>query len=534
MYDSEVIYLTKFNKFIRGTAILSIAGIIVKILGALYRIPLGNIIRDEGMGYYQTAYPFYILLLTISTSGFPVAIAKLVSEKRAIGDYKGAYKVFRIALTGLTIGGLLSFLFVLSYGRKIVEYMDNRSAYYALIALGPALLFVPLMSAFRGFFQGSQNMVPTAISQIVEQVTRLVVGLSLTYLLLDYGLPLAAGGASFGGSAGAILGSITMFIMFRFSKKTMEKEMLNAKIKESSSSSEIIRDLLRISIPITIGASLIPIMDTIDASLVIRRLATLDYTRSMANELYGQLKGFAQVLINLPQVFSLAIGMSLMPAITEASAKNDGQKIRNLTNLAIRVTLIIGLPCAFGLFSLAKPIINLLYFKNTPTTITSAGEILAYLSFGVIFLMLIQVTSSILQGLGKEVIPVINLFIAAVFKLIFTYSLTGIRTINIKGAAISTVFAYAIAGILNLSYIISKAKIKVNLKDILFKPLAASILMAMGVRILYSFLISYLQPRITTLISIGLGMVLFIILLFITGTIKEEDMVIWRKDLNNS
>src|SRR5699024_7179089 len=168
----EVIFLSKENNFLKGAAILSIAGIIVKILGAIYRIPIANIIKDEGMGYYQTAYPFYILLLTISTSGFPVAIAKLVSEKRALKDYRSAYKVFKIALSGLCIGGVLTSLFVLFNAREIVISIGNENAYYSLVALVPALFFVPIMSAFRGLFQGRKNMVPTALSQISEQFLR--------------------------------------------------------------------------------------------------------------------------------------------------------------------------------------------------------------------------------------------------------------------------------------------------------------------------------------------------------------------------
>lgn len=176
--------MTKDN-FLKGAAILGIAGAIVKVLGAFYRLPLGNIIKPEGMGYYQTAYPLYVLLLTLSTSGFPVAIAKLVSEKRALGNYKGAHKVFKIAFLGLLIAAILTSLFVLLNAKTIVVALENENAYYSLIALVPALFFVPIMTAIRGYFQGRQNMTPTALSQIVEQLFRVSSGLMLTYILLD-------------------------------------------------------------------------------------------------------------------------------------------------------------------------------------------------------------------------------------------------------------------------------------------------------------------------------------------------------------
>jgi stage V sporulation protein B len=187
------------DNFLKGAAILGIAGAIVKILGAFYRIPLNNILGSEGIGYYQTAYPLYVLLLTISTAGFPVAIAKLVSEKRAIGNHKAAHKAFKVAFLGMLIAGILTSIFVFTNAKNIVTKWENPDAYYALIALVPALFFVPIMSAFRGYFQGRQTMTPTALSQIIEQLFRVIAGLMLTYYLLDMGLPIAAGGASFGG-----------------------------------------------------------------------------------------------------------------------------------------------------------------------------------------------------------------------------------------------------------------------------------------------------------------------------------------------
>ena len=477
--------MSKDNNFIKGAAILGIAGVIVKILGAIYRIPIGNIIKTEGMGYYQTAYPFYILLLTISTSGFPVAIAKLVSERRAIGDYKGAFKVFRVALTGVFVGGILTSLFMLLRAKPIVISLGNKNAYYSLIALVPALFFVPIMSAFRGLFQGRHNMVPTALSQISEQFFRVLSGLFLTYYLLDRGIPIAAGGASFGGSIGAIIGTAVIYIIYLSKKKEINEEIRTSLISEEYPVANIVKDLLIIAIPITVGSAIAPIMDTIDAKLVLKRLQSINYSEAAANELYGQLKGFAQTLINLPQVFSIAIAMSLVPAIAGANAQKKKKEISTLIGSGIRMTLLIGLPCAFGLFVLAKPIIGLFIFNNTVETINNTGEILQYLSFGVIFLTLVQALTAMLQGLGKPLIPVINLFIGAIFKVVLTYTLTVIPSINVKGAAISTVVAYAVAAILDLILLGVVTKIKFNYRDIFIKPLISSIGMAIIVRLSY-------------------------------------------------
>lgn len=521
--------MSKDNSFLKGAAILGMAGVVVKILGAIYRIPIGNIITDIGMGYYQTAYPLYVLLLTISTAGFPVAIAKLVSEKRALGDYRSAHKVFKVALLGLILAGILTSIFVLLGAKSIVDYIGNPNAYYSFIALVPALFFVPIMSAFRGLFQGRQNMVPTAISQIAEQFFRVLTGLTLTSLLLGRGIPVAAGGASFGGSAGAIIGAAVIIFIYFKKKNEIFLEIENSFVNVQYKVTTILKDLLIIAIPITIGAAIAPIMDTIDAGLVLKRLQSINYSQAEANAMYGQLKGFAQTLINLPQIFSIAIAMSIVPAIANAMARKKKREIEDIISSGIRITLLIGLPCAFGLFVLAKPIIGLLYYKNTIESIISTGLILQYLSFGVIFLTLVQALTAILQGLGKPFIPVVSLFIGAVVKVLLTYSLTVIPSINIRGAAISTVAAYSIAAIIDMVAVIVITKIDFNYKNIFIKPLISSFGMAVVAKLSFMFLAGSIGDKLSTIIAIILAGIVYVILLVITGSITPDDMLLLPK-----
>lgn len=515
--------MSKNNNFLRGAAILGIAGVIVKILGAIYRIPLTNIIGSEGIGYYQTAYPLYSLLLTISTAGFPIAIAKLVSERRAIKDFRGAHKIFKVALTGLFIGAVFTSLFVYISAENIVEIQGNKNAYYALVALVPALFFVPIMSAFRGFFQGSQSMTPTAISQITEQLFRVISGLTLTYYLLNTSIPMAAGGASFGGSVGALVGTLTIVFIYFKGRSEIVREVQSSIVTEEYKVSSIIKDLLIIAIPITIGASISPIMDNIDVALVLRRLQSIGYTESAANDLFGN-KGMAQTLINLPQVFSIAIGMSLVPAIAEANAKGKKQEIESIISSGIRITLLIGLPAAFGLLVLAKPIIGLLYYKNPIEVIVSTGNILAVLSMGVIFLTLVQSLSAILQGLGKPMVSAINLFIGALAKVILTYILTAIPSINIYGSAISTVVAFGIAAILDLISVKIYSKVRLSVKDIFINPFLSALGMAISARLAFLLAITKTSENLATIIAILTGALVYLILLIVTGSIIPEDL----------
>lgn len=516
--------MSKGQNFVKGAAILGIAGVVVKILGAIYRIPLSNIIKPEGMGYYQTAYPFYVLLLTISTAGVPVAVAKLVAEKRAIGDYKNAHKIFKVALIGLIFLGLVTSMVIAFGAKSIVEYLGNENAYYALIALVPALFFVPIMSAFRGFFQGSQSMVPTALSQIVEQFFRVITGLSLTVLLLGRGIPIAAGGASFGGSMGAIFGTLVIMWIYLRQKKEIQLEIDTTVKEREYSIKSIIKDLLLIAVPITLGAAISPIMDTIDAALVLRRLQAINYSAAQANDLYGQLKGMAQTLINLPQVFSIAISMSLMPAIANASSRKSKEEVAELISTGLRLTLLIGLPAAFGLFVLAKPIVSLLYFNLTAGENAVTGEILQYLALGVVFLTLVQALTAIIQGLGKPFIPVRNLLFGAIAKIILTYFLTAIPAINVKGAAISTVVAFAIAGSLNFLYVIRVVKADLDLKNIFLKPLGSALGMAIIARISYNLLNNLVGGSLATLLAVSIGGFSYFILLIMTGTLTGDDL----------
>lgn len=516
--------MSKGQNFVKGAAILGIAGVVVKILGAIYRIPLSNIIKPEGMGYYQTAYPFYVLLLTISTAGVPVAVAKLVAEKRAIGDYKNAHKIFKVALIGLIFLGLVTSMVIAFGAKSIVEYLGNENAYYALIALVPALFFVPIMSAFRGFFQGSQSMVPTALSQIVEQFFRVITGLSLTVLLLGRGIPIAAGGASFGGSMGALFGTLVIMGIYLRQKKEIQLEIDTTVKEREYSIKSIIKDLLLIAVPITLGAAISPVMDTIDAALVLRRLQAINYSAAQANDLYGQLKGMAQTLINLPQVFSIAISMSLMPAIANASSRKSKEEVAELISTGLRLTLLIGLPAAFGLFVLAKPIVSLLYFNLTAGENAVTGEILQYLALGVVFLTLVQALTAIIQGLGKPFIPVRNLLFGAIAKIILTYFLTAIPAINVKGAAISTVVAFAIAGSLNFLYVIRVVKADLDLKNIFLKPLGSALGMAIIARISYNLLNNLVGGSLATLLAVSIGGFSYFILLVMTGTLTGDDL----------
>ncbi len=510
----------KKESFLKGAAILGVAGVVVKILGAFFRIPLANIIGAEGMGYYQVGYPMYTLILSFASQGFPTAISKLVSEKRANDNAGGAHKVFQTAFYILLAFGIISSLSLALGARYLVDnVIKSPNAYYAILALAPALLFVPIMASFRGYFQGMKNMTPTAISQVAEQFGRVIIGLALAVILLSTGLQYAAAGAAFGATIGGIAGLTIIVYIYRKNKAKIYSQFGTVPDASKEPTKGIIKDLLKIALPITVGSAILPLISMVDAMIVLRRLQAIGFTYEEANRLFGQLTGMAATLINLPQVFTVALAMSIVPVISEAVTRKDMTSIKADTGSAIRVSMLIGLPAAVGLAALATPIMLLLYPKQPP----AIGQILLYLSFAVLFLTQLQTMTGILQGLGKPFIPVRNMMVGAVVKFIATYFLTGIPALNVKGAAIGTVSAYFVAALLNFIEVKKATGAKFDFIQFVLKPVISVGTMGVTVIITYGQLNPMVGNKIATVASIAIGGAVYGILLLITGAITEED-----------
>lgn len=518
------------KSFLQGALVLGIAGLIIKVMGAVFRIPLANIIGDTGMGYYQTAYPVYVLLLTLSTAGVPVAISRMVAERNALGNPYEAYRVFRISFGLLFTIGISSSAVLFFGAETIVKNLGNPGAKFAMMSIAPALFFVPVMASFRGFFQGMQNMNPTAISQVVEQFFRVAIGLYLAVVLVDRGLEYAAAGASFGATAGSIAGLVAVFAMFFLARKSIDKGRIRGYAVESAG--KILLGILVIAVPITIGAAIMPIMNTIDVAIVIKRLTSSGFTPDAANSLYGQLTGMAGPLINFPQVLTQAISMSLVPAVAAAYKRRETAFLRYNVELGLRTALILGLPSALGLMVLSEPIMLLLYPAQKASAVSAAPS-LWILSFGVIFLATVQTLTGVLQGIGKQLIPVKNLAVGAIVKVIITYYLTAIPSINIRGAALGTVSAYIVASTLNLVAVRKLTGARFDLKMTVLKPLFSGLVMSGGVYVTHRLLVIVLGNGqlsknmvggLSTAISILLGAVIYLLMLIITRAITSEEL----------
>ena len=519
------------DSFLKGALILGLAGILVKIIGAFFRIPLGNLIGAEGMGYYQAAYPVYTLFLTLATAGFPTALAKLVSEKMAIGDYKGAHKVFKVSYSVLAITGFIAFC-IFFFGADFIvnDIMENPGAKYAMLAISPALLFVPVMSSYRGYFQGRREMTQIAISQISEQLFRVVLGITLAYFLMykwgaNPGPEQGAAGAIMGATIGAIASIIYLIIAYLVKLKTIKREIKISKKFKEENIARILKKLLVVAVPITIGASVMPLVNMIDNVIVIRRLIEAGFTQTQANVMFGQLTGMAMAIINLPSVITVAMSMSLVPTISQAYAVGNRIKAIKETKSAIKITLMIVLPAAFGIASLAHPIMKLLY-PGEPATV---GTILLVLSPCIVFLGLIQSLNGILQGMGKPMVPVICLVIGMVFKVVISYTLTAIPQINVIGSALGTLTAYFVASMLELIYIKRAMKMKLSKMEFFINPLLIVITMFIAVKLSFTFIIGILGNTLSTILAIAIGAIVYILATFTLGGIKKEELLSMSK-----
>ena len=518
------------SKILKGTAILGIAGIFVKILGAVFRIPLTALIGTEGMAYYGYAYPLYSLFLVIATAGIPVAISRMVSEKIAYNDFSGAQRVFRVSRWLLLAIGVFAFAVCFFGAELIAKYVSkDMGAVLPIKAIAPALIFVPVMSAYRGYFQGRQNMNPTAISQFIEQIFRVAVGLILASVMVAQGLEMAAAGATFGATVGSIAGLLIIMLIYALNKKAInyhirQSRQIHTERRKKEKTMAIVKQILIIAIPITIGASILPLVNFADSAIVTRRLLDGGFTDVEARELWGQLSGYCNTMVGLPQVLTQAVAVAMVPAIAAAYKLRNRAEIDENINLGMRISMIIGMPCAAGMIALAEPILLLLFSSEAASAI-SAAPTLMVMCLGVPLMALLQTTTGILQGVNRQVLPMKNLAIGAVAKIILTYVLVAIPSLNIKGAAIGSVFVYGIALILNLRDMKRYTKVRVDFMLTYIKPTAASVIMGVCAFASYKILFGALGSNsLATLGAVVVGVIVYAVLILATKAITKEEI----------
>ena len=515
----------------KGATILVIAGIVSKIFGAIFRIPLTNMIGAEGQAYYSAAYAVYNLLFGIATAGFPVAISRMVSSRIAEGDFLNAHKSYKLAMKVSWALGIISFIVMFFGAGAIASAYKNPGAEASMKAISVALLFTPVVASMRGYYQGRQNMKPTGITEVIEQMMRVAVGLTLAYMFYKTNLQYAAAGATFGASAGIIAALVAMAVIYARDKEPRSK-LLEGSVVKAETDKKRLKELFAFLIPITIGASVMPIMFNIDAGIIVRRLLATGWDPVMAKKLYGLMGGFCDPIINLPNIFIDAICISLMPAVTTAFTLNNKKDMDDHIKTGLKTMMIITYPCAIGLIVLAKPILTMLYYRKYDEALLAVPA-LQILALSIITLSIMRTLQSCLQGIGKMMLPVYNLFIGAIVKAVSSYILLGIPAVNINGAAIGSVLAYVTAGILNFRALKKYTNVSLDMKSIFFRPLVAALIMGAAAIVSYKLLFLITSSNaVSTLVSVMFAAAVYFVSAFLTGAVtKDEIELIPKGDL---
>ncbi len=511
------------SSFVQGAAILGIAGLLVKIIGAVFRIPFANAVGPEGAAYYDAAYPYYSFLLVISSSGLPTAISKKVSESVALGDHRGARETLNVSLVLLACIGLATSLMMFFGAEAFAKITSFEKTVYSFRALAPSLLFVSVMCAYRGYLQGMQQMAGTALSQIAEQIGKLAIGLTLAIKLLPDGPEYAAMGALIGVSISELMALAVVFFFYMRRKRAFDARVAKSH-SEKQGFGPVSKALLLVAIPITVGASISPLTGMVDSALIVRSLLGLGFTEEASTTAYALLRTYVTTLINMPGVLTMALAMSLVPAISSRMMRRDFTGVRDASRMGLKLALIIGAPCAVGLFVLAEPILHMLYPKLEPSELALAVDLMHTASVGVVFLSMVQSMTGVIQGLGKQMVPVLNLFIGFVLKVVTMLALMRIPSVNIQGAAISTVICYAFAGVADTVYMMRRTKLPVNAFDLFLKPLLASLAMGGVVHLVYRNFASGGRVSVGTLLSVTVGVGVYAVLIVALRMFSPDEL----------
>lgn len=494
----------------------------MKILGAVYRIPFARYVGDEGMGLYQMAYPFYTVILAISTAGIPLAVSRLTAERFCRGDWKGAERITSLSLKIMSVIGLF-FAVLLWAGADFlaVEVIREPRAALSIRAVAPAVLLSSVAASFRGYFQGMQNMVPTAVSQIVEQIFRVVTVL-VSVLVFGRMIEHTAAGASAGASVGALCSvAVISFIYFRTRDRNRAEtvpEKKNDFQEDEPDPGETFRRIIRLAVPISIGALVLPLMQLVDTFLVTPQLQTAGFTPAEATALYGQLSGMAGAIINLPFIITTAVAASLVPAAADFLERGKKDEVVRLFSSAMRIVMLLVTPAAVGLMLLAGPVCLMLY------DVYDAGTVLFWLAPSIIAIGVYQTSAGLLQGLNRPEIPMYSLFVGVAVKIAATVFFISGLGMGIKGAALATVTGFAVASVNNLYYAAKELEGEwFSLRGHLFAPVVSVAVMSVVVVAVYGFLLGPAGNTVASAVSITAGAVSFFLGVFAVGGISRDD-----------
>ncbi len=558
------------HNFLQGALILSMSVVAVKVIGAIFKIPLTNLLGELGMGYFNTAYQIYMPIYTIATAGFPVAISKMVAHHMALGKYRDVRRIYRISVPIFILSGLLGFVVMFFGAKPYAQAIHSGNAVYCVMLMAPTVFFCCMMAVFRGYYEGMGNMVPTAVSQVVEAVFKLFAGLLFAYLIMQRGieeyafqgtvfgvmayseeealnitLPYAAAGAISGVTIGSFLG-LCYLILYKKIKGdgiAEEKYFLSS---PPESSKKLVHQLLVTALPVCMGALVINIGALIDVTFLQSRLAAIPAEQlrgifgdtvpesisagNLTAYLYGAFTMAQNVAMLVPTV-AQSFGVSALPSVAAAWAvgkKENHRNIKKSVESVIRLSALVAFPCGFGLAVLPQQVLSLL-FSSRPNGVMIAAPVLRVLAVTVILMTISVPVNSMLQAVGRVDMPVKLLSVGMLLKLVMNYTLVAVPEINLLGACYGSVVCYGLITVFGIYILCRTTGIRLSVGAVLGKPMLSAAACAAAAWGVYGFASRVLSPSVSTVAAIGAAVFVYLLFLLLTRTFAKEDILMLPK-----
>ena len=500
-----------------GALILSMSGFLSKLCGAIFKIPLTNLVGMEMMGYFGSAYSIYNFLLSLATAGIPTGISTMVARAIAKKQYKDISTVLKISAWIFVVFGAVLSLLGMIFAEPLAEAMNSADAYWCVLAIMPAVFFITVVAIFRGFFQGHNNMVPTAVTNVIEAFLKLVAGYGFALVLHLQGCspPVVVGGAMAGVTFGTIISALFMLIRY-LTRGVSYRLTVGECLHDNSTPRKVLtKEFLAITFPIMLSSVTANLMSALDSFFVVNRME-LYMSNEAANLRWGCYSGAALTIFNLPSFFIISIGTSLVPSISMAHARKDHRAIKSTLDSAMKYSAILAFGCGIGLSAVSESAVRLFYGTQPEASIQIASQLLELVAFALVCVGFTNVTASILQSVGKSHMSVVSVAVGSVIKTLCTFFLVSNESININGAPISTNIAYPVMFLMNLFFIRKYLGYTPKFTEIFLKPLVCAAGCFAAVKVCIFLLGDYATARWAIFPEIAVGGLVYLALIFAT------------------
>ena len=512
----------KKKSFIYGALILTLASLISKVLGAVFRIPLTSLIGAEGIGIYQLVFPIYALFLVASSSGVPVSLSKIISRENSKENYFNIKVIFKASLNLMLLLGIFFTIIIIFISKILAGFQSNVSIYICYIAIAPAILFSTVISAFRGYFQGLEIMKFSAISQILEQIFKLVFGLLFAFLFIKINLIMAVLGAVLGFSLSELITVIYLFFCYKI--HSIKSEDNAEKVLKYNEAYKLI---IKEAVPITLSSIIVPLASFVDSLIIIKLLENIGFSFEISSSLYGLESGVVASLISLPSVIAVSLAISLMPSISSSFALKRTKDVEFKSKLGVKIVWYFTIPCAI-LFLLNSTEICYFLYRNLNTDAINGLKIASLMlkvsSITIIYGAINQVLTTILQAVNRSYVPVFVSLFATILKLILTIILVSIEEINIYGLVFADTISMALASVVNLAFIRKNVKLNFEFKEMFLVPLISGFFLVLTNVVLKYLLSDFLESRIAVLLILGASFCVYLIFVVLLKGFNNKEI----------